>query len=76
MPVFCLAHVADGEGGPCQSMTIWPVKKRFLTWIPVRGAGIDVSIGRCLGCDRPEGPGSESRNCHGPPPADGELEGC
>ena len=67
-------------------MTIWPVKKGLLIWIPVRGAGIYVSVGRFVGCDRPKGPGSESRNGHGPAgfgsgairsrePVDGELEG-
>ncbi|MCZ6662085.1 MAG: hypothetical protein O6951_04070 [Actinobacteria bacterium] len=67
-------------------MTIWPVKKGFLIWIPVRGADIDVSVGRFVGCDRPKCPGSESRNGHAPTgfgsmtihsrePADGELEG-
>ena len=67
-------------------MTIWPVRTEFLIWTPVRGAGIDVPDGRFEGCDRPKGPGSESRNGHGPAgfgsgairspePADGELEG-
>ena len=67
-------------------MTIWPVKKGFLIWIPVRGADIDVSVGRFVGCDRPERPRLRipkrprphrvrTMAVHSREPADGELEG-
>ena len=67
-------------------MTIWPVRTEFLIWTPVRGAGMDVWVGRFVGCTVPRVLGSEYRNGHGPAgfgsgaihspePAGGELEG-